>query len=271
MAVLRLPISVSNLPQLYCTSDKPQWLLPFSKPSHLQEVYAKPASISTNETLHLLALPTEIRLQVYGHVLAQTDCFRHSHTRPPSQSTALSLLRVNKAIYNEARLLPFQLSSINFQKWYGSSVFCCTAFLKSIQDWQRREVRTLSLTVNGRELSGWQAREGWLQICKLLSAEAHVPAGVRTITLCVNGTRGFNWDALLNMDAAWVSEGLQSIRSLKNLVIVLSDADVDKELVLRFKESISQFFPTVEIRTEGTLPVEPPVEERRTSAFSWSL
>ena len=224
-----------------------------------------------NPTFHLLALPAEIRLQIYGLVLAQTTCFRHSHTRPPSQGTALSLLRVNRVIYNEARLLPFQISDIAFQKWYGSSIFCCTAFLKSIQDWQRREVRTLSLTVNGRELSGWQAREGWLQICNLLSVEAPVPGGVGAMTLSINGTRGFNWDDLLQMDATWIREGLQKIKSLKKMVIVLSDADVEKELVLRFEESLKQLVPMVEVRNESPLPAEPLLEERRSFTISWNL
>ncbi|MCJ1431863.1 hypothetical protein MMC27_001219 [Xylographa pallens] len=271
MAVLTIPFSVHNLPQLSYTSDKPQWLFSFSKPNHLRESHVKPASKSINATPHLLTLPTEIRLQIYGLVLAQTSCFRHAHTRPPQAGTALSLLRVNQAIYNDARLLPFQLSDIAFQKWYGSSVFCCTAFLKSIQDWQRREVRALNLTVNGRELSGWQAREGWLQICELLSAEVPVPGGVRTLTLSINGTRGFNWDDLLKMDAAWVREGLQKVKSLKKMVILLSDADVEKELVVRFEASLKQCFPTVEVRNEAPPPAGPLPDEPRTFIFPWNL
>ncbi|MCJ1394264.1 hypothetical protein MMC18_007142 [Xylographa bjoerkii] len=237
--------------------------------NHAQEPKGKLAPKSINPTHHLLTLPTEIRLQIYGFVLAQTNCFRHAHTRPPKQGAALSLLRVNRAIYNEAHLLPFQLSEIAFQKWYGSSIFCCTAFLKSIQDWQRRELRTLSLTVNGRELSGWQARKGWLQICELLSAEAPVPGGVRVMTLNINGTRGFNWEDLLNVDAAWVREGLQEIKSLKKLVIVLGDADVKTELVALFEQSLKQCFPVVEVQIEAPLPAEPACEERRNSF--WNL
>ncbi|MCJ1377321.1 hypothetical protein MMC17_000415 [Xylographa soralifera] len=271
MAVLTIPFSVHSLPRLSYTSDKSQWLHSFSKPSRLQEPQAKPASKSINLTPHLFALPAEIRLQIYGLVLAQTSCFRHSHTRPPHAGTALSLLRVNRAIYNEARLLPFQLSDIAFQKWYGSSIFCCTAFLKSIENWQRREVRTLHLTVNGRELSGWQAREGWLQICELLSAEAPVPGGVRVMTLNINGTRGFNWDDLLNVDAAWVREGMQKMKSLQKIAIVLSDADVEKELVVHFEEGLKQCFLIVEVRNEAPPPAGPPLEERRTFAFPWNL
>jgi len=269
MAALAMVLSIHSLPWLSYPSDKPQWLQSFSEPIHAQESQAKPAPKSTKSAHHLLTLPAEIRLQIYGLVLAQTDCFRHSHTRPPHQGAALSLLRVNKAIYNEARLLPFQLSEIAFQKWYGSSIFCCTAFLKSIQDWQRREVRSLDLTVNGRELSGWQAREGWLQICELLSGEAAVPGGVRAMSLNINGTRGFNWDDLLKMNATWVREGLQKMTSLKKLVIVLGDAEVEKELVVGFEESLNECFPTVELRQVAPLPAEPPLESRR--YFPWNL
>ncbi|MCJ1401707.1 hypothetical protein MMC11_004924 [Xylographa trunciseda] len=269
MAVVTVPFSVHSLPRVSYTSDKSRRLHSFFKPSSVQDSQAKPTQESIQPIHNLLTLPAEIRLQIYGLVLVQTNCFRHSHARHPLQGTALSLLRVNQAIYNEARLLPFQVSEIAFQKWYGSSVFCCTAFLKSIEDWQRREVRTLNLTVNGRELSGWQAREGWLQICEILSVEAPVPGGVRNMTLNINGTRGFNWDDLLKTNSAWVREGLQKLKTVKKLVIVLSSADVEKELVVLFEESLKQSFPVVEVRQEAPPPAEPPLESRR--HFPWNL
>ena len=90
------------------------------------------------------------------------------------------------------------------------------------------------------------------------------------MTLNVNGTRGFKWDDLLNMDAAWVREGLQKIKSLRKMVIVLSDADVERKLVSQFEESLKQCIPLVEVRTIAPPPAEPPLEER-TFAFAWNL
>ena len=271
MDVLAIPFSVHNLGRLSHTSDKPQWLHSFYNSDLAPEPKdePKPSPKPTNPPHHLLTLPAEVRLQIYGLVLAQASCFRHAHTRPPYQGTALSLLRVNRTIYHEARLLPFQLSQIAFQKWYGSSMFCCTAFLKSILAWQRREVRTLDLAVNGRELSGWQAREGWLQVCELMSTAAPVSGDVRMMMLTINGTRGFNWVDLLSVDAAWVADGLRKLTSLKTLVIVLSDADVMEELVMAFEESLGQLFPAVDVRKVAPLPVEPPCAERGNSF--WNL
>lgn len=173
---------VCLLPNLLYVSGKPQWLPSVPQSSHVNEWHEE-SSEEASTTFSLLNIPAEVRPHIYGLVLAQTDCFCHSHTRSPNAGTALALLRVNRSIYDEARLLPFPLSQIEFQKWYGSSMFCCNTFLRILQVWQRREIRTLDLTVNGRELSGRQAREGWHQPCKLLRLDDAAPMNVRSMTL----------------------------------------------------------------------------------------
>ena len=91
------------------------------------------------------------------------------------------------------------------------------------------------------------------------------------MTLSINGTRGFNWDDLLNIDAAWIREGLQQVKSLKKMVILLSDADVEKELVVRFEANLKQCFLTAEVRNEAPPPPEPQPKERRTGFFARNL
>ncbi|MCJ1471787.1 hypothetical protein MMC13_000428 [Lambiella insularis] len=267
MAALALPFAVYSLPDLFFRSNTPQSLpsLLRTKPSNgLHETLSqKPSTTSL-----LLDLPAEIRLQIYGLALAQSSCFRHSHTRPPHPGTALALLRVNRSIYDEARLIPFQRSQIEFQKWYGSSMFCCITFLKTIEDWQRREIRTLDITVNGRELDGWQAREGWHPVCELLKTERSAPVGLRSMTLKINGTRGFSWGNVLKTDAAWVCGGLRKVTSLRSLLIVLGDAEIEEELVLRFEQTLRIQSPFAIVQKEAA-PVETKVEESRT--YLWNL
>ncbi|MCJ1406754.1 hypothetical protein MMC19_000822 [Ptychographa xylographoides] len=218
----------------------------------------------------LFRLPLEIRLQIYELILAQIGCPRHCPIKPPRGVSALSLLRINRAIYNEARLLPFQKSEIVFQRWYGSSVFCCNGFLKSIQPWQRQEIRALNLAINGRELDGWQAREGWLQMCALLGEQASSQTGLRSLIMGINGTRGFLWENVLKEDASWVVDGLDHLKSLTTLVVTLVDGHVEQEAIRCFEQVLKQRVPSASVRMH-TPSTESGKEYYENSRRLWNL
>lgn len=122
----------------------------------------------------LLALPLELRLQIYTYTLALHK--PPSPKIPTSNHTALfpdhistSLLLVNRQIYHEARLLPLSNTFV-FTKCFGSSVYSARKFLTRLEDWQRVALRSVVISIVGREIvEDWRREEGWECIMAMLS------------------------------------------------------------------------------------------------------
>jgi hypothetical protein len=114
------------------------------------------AQTKTSETMIrnqplIFEVPTEILLKIYTLVVGTCSSTHHPFNihRLGKTPIALDLLLVNRKIYAEARLLPFQLTMFNFNKWNGTGVQYCNSFLRRIREWQSREIRHISLGVVG--------------------------------------------------------------------------------------------------------------------------
>ena len=111
-------------------------------------------------TCHLLALPAELRLQIYA--LALTASFDVS---PQPAYNAIfvgtvdtDLLLTCRQIYAEARSIPFAINSFYFYEWYGSSTYNVKRFLCALQPWQRACLKRLEFTVVEEELAEWRCQ-----------------------------------------------------------------------------------------------------------------
>lgn len=129
----------------------------------------------------LIDLPAELRLQIWELVFAQTSySIAHpkntlnTHPEPsqpsqaPSDKNTVALLKVNRLIHAETRLLPFQLGSfsvLDHFSWYMGTIGWTSYFtyhnnvLYSLQDLQRREIRHLQLKVDDSDVKFFICRE----------------------------------------------------------------------------------------------------------------
>jgi len=116
----------------------------------------------------ILEVPPEILLKIYTLVIGTCGStqqpFDIYHLR--KSPIALDLLLVNRKIYAEARLLPFQLTMFNFNQWNGTGIQYCNSFLRRICEWQAREIRHISLGVVGVNVDHWKDN-GFVDICKI--------------------------------------------------------------------------------------------------------
>jgi hypothetical protein len=93
---------------------------------------AQHSSISFSQ-FPLLAVSLELHLQIYKLVLA-SDLPASSTNVPPNPAAtsntarSLSFLLGSRQIYHEARDLPFQHTSLDFARRYGSSFQDCLRF-----------------------------------------------------------------------------------------------------------------------------------------------
>ena len=121
-----------------------------------QEMLSKPKTT----TCHLLALPAELRLQIYA--LALTTSFDVSPQ--PADNPILvgtvdtDLLLTCRQIYEEARTIPFAINRFYFYEWYDSSTYNVKRFLSALQPWQRACLKRLEFTVVEEELAEWRCQ-----------------------------------------------------------------------------------------------------------------
>lgn len=113
-----------------------------------------------------LRLPAELRLRIYELVLTRTYTLFHPSLNPktygqpwqktprPQNSNAVALLKVNRQIHHETRLLPFQLGKLTVADHFTwcvkldgglSYLGYVNGTLLSLQPWQQCEVRNLEL------------------------------------------------------------------------------------------------------------------------------
>ena len=151
-----------------------------------------------------------------------------------------SLLLVNRQLYSESYLISFQINEFAFQKWYGSGIFCCKNFLKSIRDWQAQAIRCVNLTIAERDLSGWHLAEGRLEICQVLGGDASAAGGLQSLTLEFEGQLLCHGEKLLNADAPWVADGLKKLKPLRKLVLIVRDDEVEQSLLVDFQSQLRQ-------------------------------
>ena len=137
------------------------------------------AKQANTESSLFLRLPAELRNQVYELVITRHFRLRgrrqstypsshDSRSHPASRSTALALLSVNRQVYLETRLLPFQLNTIILPKFpyqlsrYDGRRFFLrryTHVLEGLQEWLRREIRHLDLHLDAEDLNRLSKRD----------------------------------------------------------------------------------------------------------------
>lgn len=137
----------------------------------------------------ILALPLELRLQIYSHALTlqspkTPDKVAGTARLLFTSQICTSLLLVNRQIYHEARLLPFQVNDWIFTECFRSSVFSAHLFLAKLETWQRAALRSLEIAVVGREIverrrreEGWDAVVGLLNDCVRVDVKVKIHEG----------------------------------------------------------------------------------------------
>ena len=188
---------------------------------------------------HIFEVPTEILLKIYTLVIGtcgSTQQYFDIH-RLGKNPIALDLLLVNRKIYAEARLLPFQLTMFNFNQWNGTGVQYCNSFLRRIREWQSREIRHISLGVVGVNVDRWKDN-GFVDICKILDGTAVGGTGLRSMKLSISGCLAYGGERVFDVDAPWVAEGLGRLQALQSLEIVVAGDGAEQPVLHTFKGAL---------------------------------
>ncbi|KAF5628451.1 hypothetical protein F52700_8185 [Fusarium sp. NRRL 52700] len=154
----------------------------------------------------------------------------------PLSGLPTSLLRTNRQIYSEARLLPFTQNEFVFVNWFASGLWAARAFTRALAPWQRGSLRYVRLEVLARDVVvGGAGREEWRALC------TEWACGVRGLrmkmvlgasTSVVTGP-AFGGGVGRRAEAArrWVGEGLALMERLERVemeVVAREMSDVDK-------------------------------------------
>ncbi|KLO86732.1 hypothetical protein CEK26_000348 [Fusarium fujikuroi] len=154
----------------------------------------------------------------------------------PLSGLPTSLLRTNRQIYGEARLLPFTQNEFVFVNWFASGLWAARAFTRALAPWQRGSLRYVRLEVLARDVVvGGAGREEWRALC------TEWASGVRGLrmkmvlgasTSVVTGP-AFGGGVGRRAEAArrWVGEGLALMERLERVemeVVAREMSDVDK-------------------------------------------
>ncbi|KAF5598484.1 hypothetical protein FPCIR_3047 [Fusarium pseudocircinatum] len=154
----------------------------------------------------------------------------------PLSGLPTSLLRTNRQIYSEARLLPFTQNEFVFVNWFASGLWAARAFTRALAPWQRGSLRYVRLEVLARDVVvGGAGREEWRALC------TEWASGVRGLrmkmvlgasTSVVTGPE-FGGGVGRRAEAArrWVGEGLALMERLERVemeVVARDLSDVDK-------------------------------------------
>jgi hypothetical protein len=201
----------------------------------------KDTSSTTISQSILLRLPTELRLEIYTLVLGTCSSPHRPYDihRNSKSQLSLDILLVNRQIYSEAHLLPFQLNVFDFNKWNGTGIPYCRLFLRKLQAWQAGEVRHVMLGVMGLHLMSGRA-EGWIGLCRIFGVEIQKGVGLRSLRLTISGCLFHGGAELFDVNVQWVREGLKNLKFLDLLEVVIASEKIDQGLLGNFKKSLQQ-------------------------------
>lgn len=156
-------------------------------------------------------------------------------TRPLSGLPS-ALLRANRQIYGEARVIPFAQNEFVFMNWFSSGLWAARAFTRSLRPWQTDALRWVRLEIMERDLrdddGSSQGLREWVALCGVWAA------GVRGLRLKMVGGRTVGEErekGKESVEAGDVAEGLLpgrkwedglvALRRLERLEIELEMAD----------------------------------------------
>jgi hypothetical protein len=192
----------------------------------------------------ILELPPEILLEIYTLVIGTCGSTQQSYDiyRLGKSPISLDLLLVNRKIYAEARLLPFQLTVFNFNQWNGTGIQYCNSFLRRICEWQAREIRHISLGVVGVNVDRWKDN-GFVDICRIVDGTKAGATGLRSLRLSISGCLAYGGEKVFDVGAPWVTEGLGKLRALQSLEIIIVGDGADRSVLDAFKEALQHVLP----------------------------
>ncbi|KAK4463129.1 hypothetical protein QBC42DRAFT_223482 [Cladorrhinum samala] len=223
---------------------------------------------------NLLTIPPELRLKIYSHLLhlcplPQPDLAPGYPTPPPTPHLVAPLLPSRdgpllpayrpqgyvptsvlvscKQIYYECRMIPFQQNEFVLPKFFASGLVPAEVMVRSLEEWQRKEVRWVRIEVGADDLECFEKKnnnkegkrrgeEGinkWGRVCERLE-------GVRGLRIRIDGCGGGVWggdeELIISPSAEeggeyeerwkWVDDGLKKLKRLNWLEIEVRVGDV---------------------------------------------
>ncbi|KIW86982.1 uncharacterized protein Z519_12447 [Cladophialophora bantiana CBS 173.52] len=232
-ATLLSYITLSNGP-----IDSVNVLLTLQQPEHDDRKLV----LTGHQQSHFFRLPFEIRLLIYIHLLSSMAPEKHPRDiqLKHHHELALELLLVNRQIYREARLVPFQHNAFDFAKWNGTGLLYCDLFLRRLRPWQRRGLRTIILDVLAISLTSPSHMQRWLGLCNELGCpeqgtnrEAE-SARLATLRLTISGCIMTGGRHTFDINSRWVGDGLLKLTSLRLLEMTVDTEGVDEGLLPKF-------------------------------------
>jgi len=194
-------------------------------------------------------LPSELRLMVYIHLLGRCtppEPAYDVHVSGRHQLT-LDMLLVNRQIYTEARLIPFRYNSFEFAKWNGTGLLFCQSFLRRLQDWQRKNVRSMNLDIPGTMLTSEASSGRWLDLCGELGCSENKGEGLAKLRLTISGCIMKCGQDTFNIKATWIARGLLQLSSLQSLEIIVNATGIDRGLLTMFADDLQHRLKEVKI------------------------
>lgn len=220
-----------------------------------------PSSLSVQRgCVQLLALPLELRLQIFSFALS-LDCgdqrianfnITQKYKKPVSRGTTnIGILLVCRQIYYEARVLPFQNTEFTFQRWNGSSTTECLHFFQNLQAWQIGTMRSLKLDVMEADLSGRNRVDevcSWLFPNTIDGLEGPRVSNLQYLSL--NISRAGLWpdpadlEAFFNLGSKWSVQGVLRLVSLRTLDITFAaSVELPAQTAKAFEEQLWDRMP----------------------------
>jgi hypothetical protein len=221
----------------------------------VQAVMRVPSAIGLTEAdspvtkgSRLMRLPAELRLQIWRLVFAQTTftltCSgdaSNTHSQPsqptqvPCGKNTVALLKVNRLIYSEARLFPFQFgyfSVLDYFSWYMGTNGRTSYFtyhnnvLQSLQDWQRCEIRHLRLKVVNPDMKLFV----WREYNMAMSTRRDNPRGFRqAYKLLARMDDGEGKVGLEEDIGHWIAGNLPTLPALETVMVGFNKVALDRK------------------------------------------
>jgi hypothetical protein len=197
----------------------------------------------------IFRLPVELRLNIYDLVLGAYGFLQRPYNTHEQKRNTLSLLLVNRQVYDEARVLPFRNQVFDFDKPSASGMDDCGRLLRRLCNWQMQEIQHIKLAVLERDLTADVNESIWIFLCTSFSDEE---VGLKHLKLSINGYLHDNGINVLDANADWVVNGLLRLEALQTLEVDIAFSHVPHRLVDGFHENLHHLLPGVNVLVRDT-------------------
>lgn len=188
-----------------------------------------------------------------------------------------ALLTSCRQVYEEARLLPWELNTFAFVNWFWSGLYASRQFTRGLRSWQCSAMRWVSLEVLTRDLTSktatherdaqvlteeelaQRARSEWAELCTLWegvwSLRLGLKGSIKAKSTQSSSDAGFmtrpeelslGWvqeqedKGVLDVQSEWVQQGLLKMKSLRWLELELEDENVDRSDKMAFCQELEE-------------------------------